>query len=269
MSNNKLAEKIKRYKRDGDTDDQAVEHYLRGGLQYKAPKVNIQYIGIEIECYGKISRVSLQKLFFKYDLEEFVMIGDDGSIDPPEILDADGEPNEEYFHTFELRLLIPQQNLSIVLKRFGRIFRMARLKVNESCGLHVHLDMRERNVTDCYRKLLAFQDALFAIVNKDRWNNQYCRRTTEGDRAHHMGINRSAYEEHQTLEVRMHHGCVDTSQIEKWIRLLINVVDAKKVPTASSKKEVLKWSGLNKKLRHYIRYNFKDEWYKEKGRFEY
>ncbi len=261
----KVSNKIKKYKINPyDNDDQGVESYLRNS-QHKNPSNGIQYVGIEIECYGKISRVSLQKLFFKYDLEEFVMIGDDGSIEPPERDDDD----ETFWHTFELRLLIPQPNLAITLKRFGKVFRMARLKVNESCGLHVHLDMRQRNVDECYSKLRRFQDVLFAIVNKDRWNNEYCRQNPDDILSHHMGINRLAYERHETIEIRMHHGCLDTSQIEKWIRLLLNVVQAKEVPAATSKKEALKWKGLNKKLRHYVRRNLKEEWFVEKRGFRY
>lgn len=264
MSGDKVANKIKRYKNPFESDDRGVERYL-SEYQDKSPKTGIQYIGIEIECFAKISRVSLQKLFFKNDLEEYVMIGDDSSISPPE--------NEDYqdvfWHTFELRLLIPQTNLSAILKRFGRVFRIARLKVNESCGLHVHLDMRQRDVDNCFQKLLNFQDALFAVVNKDRWNNSYCRRTGVTERRHHMAINMMAYEEHETLEIRMHHGCIDTDQIEKWIRLLLNVIQAKDVPTVTSKKVALKWKGLNKKLRHYIRRNFKEEWFEEKEGFEY
>jgi len=264
MSDTKVANKIKKYKSGFDTDDDGVEKYLNE-FQNKTPSNGIHYVGIEIECYSKISRVSLQKLFFKYDLEEFVMISDDSTIDPP---DTDGD-DEFYYHTFELRLLIPQDNLGVTLKRFGKVFRLARLKTNESCGLHVHLDMRQRRVDECYAKLRSFQDALFAIVNKDRWNNSYCRQNLADTRAHHMGINRSAYEEHRTIEVRMHHGCVDTSQIEKWIRLLINVIQAKSVPQIKTKKEVLKWKGLNKKLRHYVRSNLKEEWFEEKEGFDF
>lgn len=263
MSQYKIASKIQKYKEPFDSDDMGVERYL-SEHQDKSPSTGIQYVGIEIECYGKISRVSLQKLFFKHDLEEFVMIGNDPTIHPPRT-----EDSEDYWHTFELRLLIPQPNLAVTLKRFGRVFRMARLKSNESCGLHVHLDMRQRDLGICYGKLINFQDALFAIVNKDRWNNSFCRQTDFSDRAHHMAINRAAYDEHQTIEIRMHHGCVDTNKIEKWIRLLLNVIKAKSVPTPTSKKDVLKWKGLNKKLRHYVRQNFKDEWFREKEGFEY
>jgi hypothetical protein len=263
MSGNKVANKIKKYKQQFDSDDMGVDRYLRDH-QDKEPATGIQYIGIEIECYSKMSRVALQKLFFKYDLEEFVMIGNDSTIRPPNT----GE-TEDWFHTFELRLLIPQSDLRVTLKRFGRIFRMARLKSNESCGLHVHLDMRQRNVDECYTKLRRFQDALFAIVNKDRWNNSYCRQNPNDDRAHHMGINREAFDEHETIEVRMHHGCVDTNQIEKWVRLLVNVISKKHVPQVRSKKDALKWKGLNKKLRHYVRTNLKEEWFREKEGFDF
>lgn len=262
----KIANKIKQYKQPLESDDVGVQRYLNS-FQGKSPLTGIQYIGLEIECYAKMSCISLQKLFFKYDLEDYVMIGSDSSITPPG--NNDNPDSSDYYHTFELRLLIPQADLHNALKKFGRVFRMARLKVNDSCGLHVHVDMRQRDPDDCYRKLLDFQDALFAIVNKDRWNNEYCRRTEEDDRDHHMAINFEAFDEHRTIEIRMHHGCVDTDKIEKWVRLLVNVVDAKYVPAPQSKKDVLKWKGLSKKLRGYVSRNFKPEWYSEKEGFEY
>lgn len=263
MSDPKIVNKIKKYKEPFDTDDKGIERYLRSH-QHKSPTRGTQYVGIEIECYSKVSSISLQKLFFKYDLEEFIMIGDDSTISPP-----DDDNSNDYYHTFELRLLIPQSNLGDVLRRFGKVFRLARLKTNESCGLHVHLDMRQRNVEECYQKLRSFQDVLFAVVNKDRWNNEFCQQNLDDGRNHHMGINMMAFNEHGTIEIRMHHGCVDTDQIEKWIRLLINVVQAKEVPKVTSKKEALKWKGLNKKLRHYVRRNFKEEWFEEKEGFDY
>lgn len=262
---NKVAGKIKKYKQAFESDDMGVERYLREH-QDKVPATSIQYVGIEIECFGKISRVSLQKMFFKYDLEDYIMIGNDPTITPP----RSHPDSDEVFHTFELRLLIPQSELKATLKRFGRVFRLARLRANESCGLHVHLDMRHRDEEECFNKLLRFQDALFAIVEEDRWNNEYCQQTDADDNDHHAAINfRAAYAEHQTIEVRMHHGCVDTDKIEKWIRLLLNVVDGKNVPQATSKKDVLKWRGLSKRLRGYVSRNFKSEWYSEKEGFRY
>lgn len=257
---NKVSEKIKKYKAASyETDDRAIETYLSHPDHHKNPLTGTKYVGIEIECFSKMGRVAIQKLFFKYDLEDFVMVGDDPTIEPPETNDPD---KEVYWHTFELRLLIPQQHLKPTLKRFGKVFRLARLKANESCGLHVHLDMRQREPDECYQKLLRFQDALFAIVNKDRWLNDMCLYTKQQDREHHMAINYTmAYSEHQTIEVRVHHGCVDTDRITNWIQLLINIVDARSVPEPKSKKDVLKWKGLNKKLRGYVTRNFKQEWF--------
>jgi hypothetical protein len=256
---NKVADKIKQYKQQFDSDELGVERYL-SSHQHKDPKSGIQYIGIEIECYSKMNRISLQKLFFKYDLEEYAMIGNDSSIHP--------NVDEEHYNTFELRLLIPQTELNMILKKFGRVFRIARLKVNSTCGLHVHIDMRQRDVEKSFQKFLNFQDALFAIVEKDRWNNIFCVLTTDEDRDdHHQAVNYSAYDEHETIEIRIHHGCVDTEQIFKWVSLLINVVDGKNVPQARSKKDVLKWKGLSKKLRGYVSRNFKPEWYSEKEGF--
>jgi len=260
----KLKRKLERYVptyRLENSDDETIVNYLED-YQNKDPKVGIQYIGLEIECYGKMNRISLQKLFFNNDLEKYVMIGRDPTIRPDTI------PGEAvYWNTYELRLLIPQKELTRVLKKFDRVFKVARLKTNETCGLHVHLDMRRRNEDECFAKLLKFQDALYALVNKDRWNNTYCRQTDEDDRDHHMGINMEAYDEHETIEVRIHHGTTDTRAIEQWVRLLLNVIDAKNVPQVTNKRSVLRWTGLNKRLRTYVKRNFKDVWFREKDRF--
>lgn len=267
MSEYKISKKVHKYKESSrDSNEDAISNYL-DNHQGTTPSNGTKYVGVEIECYAKIGPVSLQKLFFKADLEEFVVIGDDSTIEPPNNGDPDSETD---WHTFELRLLIPQNILTPTLKRFGRVFRAARLKTNESCGLHVHLDMRQRDRDDCYEKLKLFQDALFALVNKDRWNNWHCQRNEDDSRRdHHMGVNLMAWNEHRTIEVRMHHGCVDTNIIEKWVKLLLNVIDGKNVPRVRSKKDVMKWKGLSKKLRGYVNYNFKPEWFTEKARFQY
>lgn len=257
MAKGKLRQKLEKFvpMSQHGSDDTMIDRYITDH-QHKDPRPGIRYVGIEVECFSKMSKRSLQKLFFLNDLEEFVMIGSDGSIRPP-----DYNMGATSYNRFELRLLIPEKSLTKVLKKFGLVFRTARLGVNSSCGLHVHLDMRQRDKESCYKKLLKFQDALFALVNEDRWGNTYCQFVGEyGDEDdHHNAINQST--EYETIEVRMHHGCVDTNKIEKWVRLLINVVDAKSVPKIKSKSEVLRWKGLHKRIRGYVARNFKADWF--------
>lgn len=221
------------------------------------PKVKQNYIGIEIECFSSTEFVDMNILALKNGLGDIVQIGRDGSVEP--------DHGEDY----ELRFLIKESELSKVLKRVAKFLKEAECDVNESCGLHIHLDMRQRKMEECYKKLVKFQDLLFAMVDKDRQDNEngYCAYVTEYNKTNRMvAINRQAYGEHGTLEIRLHQGCVDVKKIENWINLLLKIVNTRaktKKIELSDKKAVLKWLGNNKKLKTYVNKTYDKDWFTE------
>lgn len=239
-----------------DVQDIAFNQVYRN--EHKRPKLATDHVGIEVECYTYTKEQDLKKIIYTNDLENYVNVGNDNSIRPP---------NTKY-SKFELRILIPEAELKTVFPRLKNAFAEASLKVNESCGLHVHLDMRNRDLTKCFNRLCAFQDVLFGLVDPDRWKNRYCYYTTNTNKnERYLAINKSSYRKHKTLEVRLHHGTVNIRKIEKWVGLLLNIINSKSpIPQFTSKTEILKWKGLRQSLRNYIRVNFNDNWFLEKSR---
>lgn len=262
----KLEEKLSEYLDDPSNEgklDDALDQFIEDN-EDKTPNLKTNYVGIEVECYGPLKRRELQKRVLLLDLEDYTDIATDGSIRPPR--------EGRQFHAYEIRLLIPEKELTFVLKKFGKLFQKARLKTNETCGLHIHLDMRNRSYENCLVKLRKFEDTLFALVAKHRWTSDFCKHSEfideNRDTKRYSAINgESAYERHQTIEIRLHQGTVDTRKIEKWIRLLLNVINTKNVPILTSKKDVLKWGALDKQAKSYVRLNYKDGWANQKVTF--
>jgi hypothetical protein len=42
-----------------------------------------------------------------------------------------------------------------------------------------------------------------------------------------MAINPLSYKKHKTLEVRLHHGCLDSAKLGHWIDLLLAIVNSR------------------------------------------
>lgn len=221
----------------------------------RRPTRMTRHVGIEVECYGPKPRLELTKLILLMDLEKYIQIGDDSSIRRP-----------RGFHCYELRILLPEGQLSVLLKKIDKLFKTAKLEVNESCGLHVHLDMRCRPYMECYQKLIAAQDLLYAMVSKQRWRNPFCQyvRSIVEFPEKYRAITGSSYRSKGTLEIRLHEGCVDAMKIEKWIKFLLQIVNSASAP-AMKKDDVLKWT--SRPLRDYVKKTFNEDWQKEKVRY--
>ncbi len=240
--------------------------YLDRMLHYKltenkemdlVPKNRNKYVGIEVECFSNLDDKKVMALVLEHDLEEYINIGDDGSI----------ETDDYDANTYEFRILSTEKELPKVFKRLTAFFKAGKFKANYSCGVHVHLDMRHRDVEKCYSKLLRFQQILFPLVKKDRWINEYCDWSLENDKVSRRmtAINYTAYSEHQTLEVRLHHGTTDVSKIENWVRLLLKAIKSTPIKEIKSKKDAVKWAGKDKKLKTYITKEFNSGFFKKKN----
>ncbi len=222
--------------------------------QVKLPRNTGKHVGIEIECFGEVTMNEVYTEILERDLERYVNVGDDGSIDTETYGD----------NTFEFRLLIPEDNLDGILKRFGLMFKQLELKVNRTCGLHVHLDCRARNASKVINRLVAAQHVLFAMVKRERWSNEYCQfRDFYNVNKKYTAINTLPLDEYKTVEVRLHHGTTNFREIGLWIKFLLTVVETKQMGKIKSKSEMLKWEPLksNKVLSKYVATKFKAAWF--------
>jgi len=109
--------------------------------------------------------------------------------------------------------------------------------VNNSCGLHIHLDVSAEKTKTLKAMALAYYlsyEFWLSLVRSDRGSNMYCERnrtditkikaiTSFTDFARYQcryeWINFAAYTKHKTFEVRLHQGSIDAEEICNWIRL--------------------------------------------------
>jgi hypothetical protein len=141
----------------------------------------------------------------------------------------DGDDNE--WIALEARVITRIDDLSN-LEAFCKILSEVGAEVNKSCGLHVHLDMRdyERRPAAVANKLLQALPLMKAMVPKSRIGNQYCELdlgsggSESGRGQRYACINDAqAFNEHKTIEVRLHSGTVNFTKISNWIRILYSV----------------------------------------------
>lgn len=232
-----------------------LENYAddRFSNRRKIPTKNNHYVGIEVECFGDVAESELKLLLMNYDLEDYVQVSEDGSIDT----------YGAYSNEYELRILLPQNQMTTIFPRLQKFFTAAGLHANDTCGLHVHLDMRNRDKDTCAKRLNKFKDVLFSLVEPDRWDNDFCRyESNPNDRF--QAINMLSYISHKTIEVRLHHGTTDMKEVQKWVQLLVKIITPGTQPKEMTKKGLMGWSRLSKPLKTYIKKNMNEGWWKEK-----
>ena len=217
-------------------------------------KSRTNYIGIELECFTRYDRFDLIERITELGLNKIVQADGDGSIEP------------DFGDDCELRILLPEKQLTTGLKKISKLLTKGKFGVNDTCGLHIHIDMRNRDVNKCYERLIKFQDILFGMVEKERRSNSYCKFATDQNKFdRYVAINKEmAYSQHKTIEIRLHHATLDLKRIEQWIKLLLKVISSTTPPPQETKAAVLKWGKKQKGLGRYIAKNFDDNWFNEK-----
>ena len=147
--------------------------------------------------------------------------------------------------TFELvsPILVGETGLR-ELEKVCWVLDLCDVKVNESCGLHVHIDAAGfsmatwRNLALSYKHLEPIIDRFMPASRRD---NRYCRglghvsdemirsaRTVDelkgriGDRYHK--VNLEAYSRHKTVEFRQHSGTTNFTKMRNWVLFLHKLV---------------------------------------------
>ncbi len=131
----------------------------------------------------------------------------------------------------ELRVLIPEHNREHYFNELSKLFKSQNFYVNDSCGFHVHLDMRCRNKVKALELLFSNLDKLKKEVDPSRLTNKYCTlnksksvRSQLLSKNKYRAINTASLKEHGTIEVRLHEGTVDINKIKSWVDKLIKIV---------------------------------------------
>lgn len=189
--------------------------------QYNAPADNSKekYVGVEIEfsCAWPVEE-AMEKLI-EEGLAKYTTIG------------YDGEPPRGHIG-YEWKLLVPQSEINTVLPAMGRLINSIGGMSNRTCGLHVHLDMRNRNPAKCYNNLVRAQKILFGVAHPRRSQSHWCLPQATADikaavKGKSAAINPHLADKKNTIEVRIREGIVDGEDMLRWSRLLIAIADNK------------------------------------------
>lgn len=206
------------------------------GCEGLKPRTQHAYVGIEIECIAPIAFDDMAEEIAASDIAPYVGLDDDCSLCPNS--SVDGYSDNEDDHTFELKVLCKQSEVPVVLPKVCAFLKQRRAYVNDTCGLHVHLDMRGRDPEHAYRRLLRAERLLYRLQPRARTVGEYSYPVDDVDAdlehertygTHYSGISASALKKHGTLEVRMHEGTVDAETIVNWVALLLRIINCRRL----------------------------------------
>lgn len=191
----------------------------------KFPKDNEKYVGIEIELAMKESRDELCDLLFEAGLGKHIHVKGDGSIG------AGTNLLKDYPNACEITVLAKESEVYEVVNKICTILNeKIDCDVDKTCGLHIHLDMRNRDVAKSFANLIIMQPYLYAMVPANRKNNKYSApvkdKTWKVSDNHYDGVSSNSYTKYKTIETRMHCGTTQASKINGWIKFLRAIADA-------------------------------------------
>lgn len=186
------------------------------------PMTAERHVGIEIECGIVCSRETLG--YKLKHLAGYVMIKGDGSV-------AVASRN-----SVELNICAPISRYKEILKGVTDVLNgdpEVSARVNKTCGLHVHLDVREWRdnftaLSDKYAKLISVQGILYSMQPRSRQDNTYCKKSTSRSivrgACRYKGVNAQSIWKYTTIETRLHAGTTDYTKIANWVDLLAGIM---------------------------------------------
>jgi len=142
---------------------------------------------------------------------------------------------------------LTEKDTSRWIGRMCRVISSLGARVNEDCGLHVHVEITDEHDKDGWRNLYRLyhhlEESLY-VLSGNRTDNKYCRPwngwakeamrqliVQEYDprdiipEGRYYGLNLMAFDRHHTVEFRMHKGSIDEKEILRWTTLCRSVVE--------------------------------------------
>ena len=201
------------------------------------PKTKHDYIGIEIECISKYAPAIVALKLKELGLEDYVTIDFDGSIDNPDFHEDIDDDSLEYYMLndeidgYEFCLLCKQKELPEVLNKVDIFLADIEAYVNEKCGLHVHIDIRNKSKKNVIKNLLKHHDKICLASYPTRLEGEYCVPLNVDERRWLLNSEEfntkykiiNPYTNYNTIEIRSHEGTVDTKEILGWCNYLIEI----------------------------------------------
>jgi len=151
------------------------------------------------------------------------------------------------------------------------------VKINGSCGLHVHMSAEDFSITTWKNLLLSYKHAeteidKFMPASRRGNRNTYCSSLTgyserriqaaqnieelqELFNSRYMKVNLKAYSRHRTVEFRQHSGTISFTKIENWVRFLGRMIifASTSVLPAGTRLENFPFLGEKEKLYYKLR----------------
>jgi len=136
------------------------------------------------------------------------------------------------------------RQLKIVLE----VLASVNAKINRTCGLHVHHEVdRLMDRTALAKMFFKYQSALYAVISKNREDNQYCKplpvnfykiSNPNGDRTQrYYGLNFLPVDKGH-IEFRLHHGSIAYAEIRNWVILTQRLVEVSQKPVTRDELKV-------------------------------
>lgn len=208
-----------------------TEGYKQRIHKAKKPYDKSNYVGVELELVCKLDKDALAKKFIDSKLAGFVYIKHDGSIRYKE---------GEYPH--EVTLIAKQNQIIEIVTKVCNVLTDPSVGayVNNSCGLHVHLDMRAGNIENTYKNFYKCLPILAGMVPQNRVLTDHAKRYCamnqtdnwqDNSRNRYVAINTASYNSLKTIEIRLHSGSVNATKICNWIQILMAIANRKDVFT--------------------------------------
>jgi len=195
------------------------------------PKAN--YVGIEIEFIYSGKYEILKNLLIAAKLHKHITLKGDGSLRSCHNYAGAG---------LEMNILCKTTEVEDVMKRLDSVFANPEIDgyTNRSCGLHVHVDARNRDVKLMYKNFVRVQSILRGSQPVGRIKNTHCRANTTdkledlqsggsgGGGNRYWVVNGMSYDKHKSIEIRIHEGTVNCEDIYNWVAFLDAVASHKK-----------------------------------------
>lgn len=160
------------------------------------------------------------------------------------------------------------------LEKVCWVLDLCNVKVNDSCGLHVHLDATDFNMNTWRNLALSYkhlENLIDAFMPGTRRNNRYCKSLNHVsderiksagtiddlrdvfDRDRYHKVNFEAYSRHKTVEFRQHSGTTNFTKMENWILFLNGLITFAKQDNLSGRNTLESLPFLDEKQKLYFK----------------
>lgn len=179
------------------------------------------YLGIEIEFIYSGNYDLLKKLIIDKKLHRHICLVSDGSLRACH--------NNNGYDSREMKVLCKTTEVADVMKRLDSVFLHPEIDgyANRTCGLHVHLDARNRDVSLMYKNFVRVQSILRGSQPVGRIKNKHCLvndtesiEELEATGARYWVVNATSFKKHKSIEIRIHEGTTNCEDIYNWVSFL-------------------------------------------------